>query len=70
MQHFYPSMLQWDKSHYALNFETPTTIYLSKFAMENEHYKEEARFSRIVGDTKDMNEINNYYLKISTGMSQ
>ena len=62
--HFHPSTLQWDeKSHCTLKLGASPTVYLTKFAMENDEFKEEKRFPRTVGDPKDINIVKDNFLR-------
>ena len=64
MQHFHPSTLQWDKkSHCTLKLGASPAVYLTKFVMENEDFKEEIRFPRTIGDPKGINIVKENHIR-------
>ena len=61
IHHFHPSVIQCDDNgEYILKVGASPTLYLKKFAMDNERFKEETYLQRNVGSTEDIQCIHNY----------
>ena len=61
MHHFHPSIIFYNSvSKYELKIGASAMMYLTKFAIDNDNYKEEKTLLRITGSTKDMQNIHNY----------
>ena len=64
IHHFHPSVYTCnDNGKYTLKIGAAPTMYLNKFGMDNDAYKEDKNKPRIVGSPEDINYVHEHLMK-------
>ena len=70
LHHFYPSVINEEENgKYVLKTGAAPTMYLTKFSMENDNYKENKNLQRIVGTPEDLQCVYDFNSKHSSNES-